>query len=223
MAATSAAKAEGSRAAHSAGKWIEEPQRSRPVVKHRLLEPRLTVETWRHPIAARRHRARNPRITRFVRPHQSDRAQMAEEAHQHDQSSARIGNEIGALPGHRVFAHRMFIALRSRKPAESNIRANTLSSHIAGIGSPSLLHNDARCESGSNTRRHGRDSKRLACFRAAQLAKWATRLPHSHIKCARPSGARQCLIFNSHFPMMSEAERERNHSRNGPPDRVDGG
>src|ERR1700730_7733785 len=116
----------------------------------------------------------------------------------------------------------MAIALRSCKPAESNIRANTLSSHIAGIGSPAscIMTRDATM------------ARISGCFDGAQNA-WTASTQHS------PSGGRRVCrarISSAHAPparsdvqsstRISRYERggtQKNRSRNGPPDRLDGG
>src|SRR5205814_6472998 len=49
-----------------------------PVIKDRLFEPRLPVEARRDPIAALRHVARDPRVTRLIGANETDRAKIAE-------------------------------------------------------------------------------------------------------------------------------------------------
>ena len=51
-----------------------------PIIKDRLFEPRLPVKARRDPIAALRHVARDPRVTRLIGTHETDRAEIAEVA-----------------------------------------------------------------------------------------------------------------------------------------------
>src|SRR6267142_4040438 len=55
-----------------------EAQRRAPIEERRLLEPRLSIEMRRNPIARFHHVPRDPRVTRFVRSNKSDRAKVAE-------------------------------------------------------------------------------------------------------------------------------------------------
>src|SRR3984957_17664117 len=116
----------------------------------------------------------------------------------------------------------MAIALRSSKPAESNIRANTLSSHIAGVGAPAscIMTRDATM------------ARIRGCVDGTQSA-WPASTQHSpsggrHVCSARISRAdappaRSDVQSSTRTSRYERGGTQTNRSRNGPPDRLDGG